>query len=58
VLRQQVDEEIRRRAGADADDAAVGELGNDKVDGGLSDGLLELVLVHRGHPGRETGRGL
>src|SRR5690606_20186434 len=46
VFRQQVDEEVGGRAGADADDAAIVELRDDKVDGGLCDGLLELILVH------------
>src|SRR5690606_5268193 len=53
VLGQQVDKEVGGRASADADDAAVVELRDDKVYGGLGDGLLELVLGHGWSPGRE-----
>ncbi|MCY1181238.1 hypothetical protein D9M73_217320 [compost metagenome] len=59
VLGQQVDEEVGGGAGADADDALVIEFGEDEVDGGLGDGLLELVLGHAGVRLEECrGRGL
>ena len=48
--RQGVDEEIGRRAGADADDAAGGGVGGHVVGGGLGYGLLEFVLGHGGLP--------
>ncbi|MCY1361948.1 hypothetical protein D9M69_486440 [compost metagenome] len=53
---QQVDEEVRGGAGADADDALAVEVRKNVVDGGLGDGLLELVLVHEGVPGGMTER--
>ncbi|MNY50015.1 hypothetical protein D3C86_1854870 [compost metagenome] len=54
---QQVNEEIRSGAGADADDALLIELGEDEVDGGLGNGLLELVLGHAGEVRMEECRG-
>ncbi|MNC33887.1 hypothetical protein D3C75_822970 [compost metagenome] len=54
VLGQGVDEAVGGRAGADADDALVVELGQNEVDSGLGDGLFELVL---GHAGSGKGQG-
>lgn len=54
VLGQGVDEAVGGGAGADPDDALVVEFRQDEVDGGLGDGLFELIL---GHAGSEAGRG-
>jgi hypothetical protein len=50
--RQGVDEEIGRRAGADANDAAGRGGLRDMVGGSLGDGLFEFVLGHGGAPER------
>ena len=46
VLGQGIDKTVGSGAGADTDHTLGAEFGENKVDGSLGDGLLELILIH------------